>query len=100
MFRVPYDAPFYVGGLLGNVTYNTTTGEIEKIHAIRLVYNMKHDPSEFNFYSIQLRDRMTEYLLNEYQPKLIKVILGSDDAFNQGLKVKLSLKVKCIFKYG
>lgn len=88
VIRMPYDAPFYVGGLLGDVKYNKSDGKIWSIGAIRLVFNMKQEPS-MNFYSIQFRDVMADYLLSFKNSQNIKVTFGDDDSLNEGLKVNL-----------
>jgi len=83
--RMPYDAPFYVGGLFGLVTYNESSGEFLSVGAIRLVFYLKSG-SGLNWYSIQFRDVMSRYLLN-YRSPLIKVSFGNDESLTEGLDV-------------
>uniref|UniRef100_A0A915K9B5 SSD domain-containing protein n=1 Tax=Romanomermis culicivorax TaxID=13658 RepID=A0A915K9B5_ROMCU len=85
VMRIPYDRPIYLGGFLGLVKYDED-GWMEEVGAIRLIYELKSHPETFDFYSIQFRDHVTDYLLSHYPTKLINVAFGNDDSLNQGLR--------------
>lgn len=76
----------YLASLLGNVTFDDADGRLTEIGALRLVYFMKQEPTNFHFYSIQFRDALKDYLLNNYTSNMIEVIFGNEQSLTEGVQ--------------
>lgn len=74
-----------LAGIFGSVVTNED-GTLTEIGAVRLVYFMKHSPPEYHFYSIQFRDRLARYLLNEYKSGVIEVTFGNEQSLTEGVQ--------------